>query len=191
MDTTRPSLLIRVRDRTDGAAWQEFDGIYRPMIQRFAMARGLPFSDAEEITQQCMTAIQQHIGGFEYDTSRGRFKSWLATLVNNRVRNARRDRREYQPVTGELDALPEGGRAPDEVFDLLWRQEHLRHCLRLVRSEVSASTYEAFVAHVIEDRPIEDVCATLKMTRNQVQAIKSRVTRRIRAHMIELLGAEE
>ncbi len=191
MDTTRHSLLIRVRDQADQAAWVEFDGIYRPMLQRFARARGLDPAAADEIAQQCMTAVHRYIGGFEYDPTRGRFKAWLRTMVNNRVKNLVRDRRDMQAETGELRRVPEPGDSPETLFDTVWRQEHLRHCLRRIKTEVEDSTFRAFVAYVMEERPIDEVCAELAMTANQVHAIKSRLTKRIRERMIELLGSEE
>ena len=36
---TRPSLLIRVRDPADQAAWREFVEIYRPVIVRVGNSR--------------------------------------------------------------------------------------------------------------------------------------------------------
>jgi RNA polymerase sigma factor (sigma-70 family) len=191
VDTTRHSLLIRVRDPADQAAWFEFDGIYRPMLQRFARTRGLGPAEADEIAQQCMTAVHRYIGGFEYDPTKGRFKAWLRTMVNNRIKNLVRDRREMQAETGELRRLLEPGESPEELFDTVWRQEHLRHCLRRIKTEVEDSTFKAFVAYVMEERPIDEVCRELDMTANQVHAIKSRLTKRIRDRMFELLGAEE
>ncbi|MFQ5502175.1 MAG: RNA polymerase sigma factor [Phycisphaerae bacterium] len=87
MDTTRPSLLCRILDPAGDAAWRMLDEIYRPMLQRFAMSRGLQPVDAEEIAQQCMTSIHKHIESFRYDPEKGRFKAWLRTMANNRVRN--------------------------------------------------------------------------------------------------------
>jgi RNA polymerase sigma-70 factor (ECF subfamily) len=191
VDTTRPSLLIRIRNRGDHSAWSEFDSIYRPLLRRFARARGLSETETDEIAQQCMAAVDRYIGSFQYDPKRGRFKSWLATMVGNRVKNALRDRRDAQARTGDLAELREQGSSPEEMFDTLWRQEHLRHCLRMVKAEVEESTFDAFVAHVIEERSIEDVCREFAMTRNQVHAIKSRMTRRLRRRMVDLLGEEE
>jgi len=37
---TRPSLLLRVRDPGDRAAWDEFSEIYRPVIMRLARVSG-------------------------------------------------------------------------------------------------------------------------------------------------------
>ena len=34
MNTTRASLLARLKDLDNTVAWQEFDGLYRPMLQR-------------------------------------------------------------------------------------------------------------------------------------------------------------
>ena len=191
MDTTRPSLLIRVRNRGDQSAWYEFDSIYRPLMQRFARARGLSEGEAEEIAQQCMTVVDRHIGGFEYDPQRGKFKSWLSTMVNNRVRNLLRDRREVDGRSEDFENLAGRDGSPDEIFDKLWRQEHLKHCLRLIRSEVEPTTFDAFVAYVMEEQPVEQVCERFGLKANQVHAIKSRMTRRIRQRMIDLLGEEE
>ena len=191
MDTTRPSLLIRIKDHADQAAWYEFDSIYRPLLYRFVRVRGLSETEAEEIAQHCMTAINQHIVNFKYDPQKGKFKSWLATMVNNRIKNMLRDRHEAQARTKDFKDLREQGASPEEIFDKLWRQEHLKHCLRLIKTEVEESTFKVFVAYVMEEQPVEKVCQEFAMTPNQVHAIKSRVTKRIRQRMVELLGEEE
>ena len=191
VDTTRASLLIRIRNRDDQAAWSQFDSIYRPMLFRFARARGMGETEAEEIAQQCMTAIQGHIGGFDYDPGKGRFKSWLSTVVHNLVNSALRHRREVQAATHDFRGLRDRGPTPEELFDNLWRQEHLRHCLRLIRSEVEESTFQVFVAFVMEEQPLEDVCEHFALTPNHVRVIKSRMTQRLRRRMVELLGTEE
>ncbi len=191
METTRPSLLIRVRNRQDQAAWEEFDGLYRPMLHHFALARGLNPTEAEEIAQQCMTAVCEHIAGFEYDPGKGRFKGWLKTLVSNRIKNMLRGRHQQQAESQDFKRPQEREESPDDIFDQCWRQEHLKHCLRLIRTEVEETTFQAFVAYVMKEEPIERVCAELKMTANQVHAIKSRMIKRLRERMIELLGEEE
>ncbi len=191
LDTTRPSLLLRLRDRRDAAAWRTFDEIYRPMLQRFALACGLGHADAEDIVQQCLLAVGEHIENFEYDPTRGRFKSWLRTMVNNRVRNLLRDRRNDRGDPAAMAGIAARETAPEEVFDRLWLQEHLWHCLRLVQGEVEATTYEAFVRYVIEERSVEEVCAELGIRPNLLYTIKWRVTERIAGKMSELLGDED
>jgi len=187
MDTTRPSLLLRIRDRGDADAWHTFDEIYRPMLYRFARARGLSCADAEEVSQHCLTVISERIAEFSYDRRKGRFKGWLRTLVNNRVRNLLRDRREYQQATGDLDHRQEREPEPAEAFERIWLEEHLWHCLRQLRSEVEPRTYEVFRRYVIDDQPVEEVCEALNVTPNNVYTVKWRLTERVAARMRDLL----
>jgi RNA polymerase sigma-70 factor (ECF subfamily) len=191
METTRPSLLLRIRDRSDAAAWAEFDSIYRPMLSRIAAARGLDPATADDIVQECMAAVHRHIGGFQYDPERGRFKGWLRTLVNNRFRNLLRDKHDYLAESEDFKRPQEREQSPEDLFDQMWREEHLKHCLRQIRDEVEDSTFRAFVAYVIEEQSVESVCEELRMSPNQVHAIKSRLTRRLHARMTELMGDDE
>jgi RNA polymerase sigma-70 factor (ECF subfamily) len=190
MQTTRASLLVRIKDRRNSAAWGEFDAIYRPMLHRFAMSRGLDDAAAEDVVQQCMTAIQEHIEGFDYDPTKGRFKGWLRTLVNNRVRNWARDRHERPAESQDFKRDQAREPSPEEAFDNLWMEEHLRHALRLVRDEVDQTTFKAFQHYVMEEQPAEKVCEELKVTANQLYKIKWRLTQQLGEKMKELLGEE-
>ncbi len=187
MDTTRPSLLLRIRDRGDTGAWRTFDAIYRPMLYRFARAYGLAHDDAEEVAQHCLTVISDRIGEFSYDPKKGRFKGWLRTLANNRVRNLLRDRKEQQAGTGVFQKVQKCETPPEEVFDEIWLEEHLWHCLRELQGEVKESTYMAFQYYVIDEWPIEKVCAELNMKPSNVYTIKWRLTERVATRMKELM----
>lgn len=191
METTRPSLLLRIRDRSDTDAWRAFDAIYRPMLHRFALSQGLTRDDAEDVRQECLAAIYDRIGDFAYDPARGRFKGWLKTMVNNRVRNLRRHRAEAQAGTADLQRPQHREPAPEEAFDRIWAQEHLWHCLRAVREEVGEKTYAAFERYVIERRPIDEICRALGLTANNVYTIKWRLTEKVAARMKALLGDED
>jgi len=187
METTRPSLLVRVgQDQPD--AWREFDMIYRPMLCRFARSQGLGEDDSEDVTQFCMGAVHKHIKGFDYDPSKGRFKGWLRTLVNNRVRNLHRKRRDKAAETADFRREQARERSPEEDFDAIWMEEHLKQCIRMVRLEVAAATFEAFKRHVLDECPVADVCEQLGMTPNQVYKIKWRVTQKLNEKMKELFG---
>jgi RNA polymerase sigma-70 factor (ECF subfamily) len=191
VNTTRSSLLLRIKDQDDSAAWSEFDAIYRPMLLGFARARGLEEVDAEDVAQQCLAAISTHIERFDYDPSKGRFKSWLRTVVNNQVRDRLRTLQPRLVEASDTQGLADAGPTPDELFDRIWMKSHLRHCLAQVRSEVTDSTFQAFQDYVIDEQPIAEVCRRLGMTRNQVQLIKWRVTQKLSEKMRELLGDEE
>jgi len=186
VDTTRPSLLLRIRDPSDVEAWRTFDAVYRPMLRRFARAWGLSEDDADDVAQHCLTALYDRIRDFRYDRGKGRFKRWLRTLVNNRVRDQLRHRRPLQADTAVLSGPQQREQSPEEVFDRIWMEEHLAHGLRELRDEVEEKTFAAFVAHVIEQRPVSEVCERFNLRPNNLYTIKWRLTERLAEKVREL-----
>ncbi|MFO0973532.1 MAG: sigma-70 family RNA polymerase sigma factor [Phycisphaerae bacterium] len=184
--STRQSLLIRIRQPDAHDAWQEFDAIYRPLLARVARARGLSDADVDDVVQHCMIAVARHIRSFEYDPARGRFKAWLCTLVGNRIRNLLRDRRDAASAD-ENSALEQRREAlPDDEFERLWMEEHLRHALARVAADVSPDSYRAFVRHVLEGADVETTCRELNLSANQLYKIKWRVTQKLRECLADL-----
>jgi RNA polymerase sigma-70 factor (ECF subfamily) len=190
MDTTHSSLLVRLRDPQDAAAWREFCAIYRPMLIRFARSCGLPEEDAEDVTQYCMAAVLRNIRTFKYDRRKGRFKGWLRTMVNNRVRNVIRARREQLAESGDFKRAQAREQSPEDRFDEIWLDEHLRYCIGLVQEEIEASTFEAFRLYALEERSVDEVCRDLDLTPNQLYKIKWRVTQKIGEKMKALVEGE-
>ena len=58
---TRTSLLIRVRDPADQAAWHEFGEIYRPIILRLARLKGLQDAARRVTLLDVRTALEHRI----------------------------------------------------------------------------------------------------------------------------------
>lgn len=190
MNETRVSLLIKIKDGSNAAAWQEFDAIYRPMLNRFARTYGASEADAEDVVQQCMSAIHAHIKHFDYDPAKGRFRGWLKTLVNNRIRNRFRKKNEEIARTRHFADLQAEHGDPEAVFEKIWMDEHLKHALKIVKREVEEKTFKAFVAYVIEEKPVDDVCKMLDLNQNQVHKAKYRLTRKLADVMASLTGED-
>lgn len=186
METTRFSLLARVRDPDNSRAWSEFDRIYRPILFRFVLARGVRPGDAEDIVQRCMLTVAQRIGRFAYDPRRGRFRSWLAKLAESRVRDFLRSARHVPAVGEQLDRLPAPDPSPETTFERIWEEEHLRYCLEELRSELDATSYEAFRDYALLERPAAEVCRDFGLQPAQLYKLKWRVTRAIAEKMKDL-----
>jgi RNA polymerase sigma factor (sigma-70 family) len=189
-DSTRVSLLLRLRDPSAEDAWREFDTIYRPMLTRIAMARGLGTADVEDVVQHCMVAVAQHIKTFDYDPQKGRFKGWLCTLVNNRIRNLHRDRRETEADSDVFRIPQQRESAPEEIFERIWMEEHLRYALRDIAREIKPEALRAFERLVLENASVEQVCGDMKLTANQLYKIKWRVMQKLQERMRDLTGEE-
>jgi|WetSurMetagenome_2_1015567.scaffolds.fasta_scaffold82303_2 RNA polymerase sigma factor (sigma-70 family) len=189
--STRITLLRRVKDPDDAAAWREFHALYAPLLFRYARARGLSVADAEEVRDQCLATLSRAMAKFDYDRDKGRFRNWLRRIVNNRVANFVRVHRERIAESHEARALPDPQPSPDDLWEREWRYQHLLHCVEQVRDVVSERSYCAFRMLLVDECPVSEVCARLDMNANQVYVAKSRVLQRVRRKLEELgVGAE-
>lgn len=186
---TRPSLLEALRgDDPQQSTWRDFFDQYAPAVYRVARLRGLGAPDADDVVQQVMLAVSQHIGGFRYDRDRGRFRQWVRKIAENRIIDLRRKRH------ASLDAgLPEpldDGPTPDEVWEREWRWQDILYCLDEVAKDLSLRRIEAFRLYVIEGLPAAEVAKRLDMSVGHVYVTRTQVLNRIRARMSELAAAE-
>jgi RNA polymerase sigma-70 factor (ECF subfamily) len=190
--TTRPSLLVRIRDARDAAAWSEFVEVYAPLIYGFARKQGLQDADAADLTQEVLRVMPAAARGLEYDPRRGSFRGWLFTVVRNKLRSflARLDRPGRG--TGDTDAhdLLAAQPAPDADASALWDQEyerrHFAWAAEQVRGEVHDSTWEAFRRTAVDGQSGKDVARELGMSVAAVYVARSRVVARLKEHVRRL-----
>src|SRR4051812_41753867 len=86
---TRASLLVRLRDPHDEAAWGQFVDLYTPLIYAYARKQGLQDADAADLSQEVLRAVAGAVGRLEYDPARGAFRNWLFTVVRRKLSNWR------------------------------------------------------------------------------------------------------
>src|SRR5947207_14721864 len=112
---TRASLLVRLRDPRDGAAWREFVDLYVPVIYGYARKQGLQDADAADLCQDVLRAVAGAVGRLDYDPQRGAFRNWLFTVVRRKLSHWRAARKLRAHGSGDpaTHQLPQPGPAPD------------------------------------------------------------------------------
>lgn len=190
---TRPSLFVRLRDPEDRAAWALFVDAYAAPLYRVARRSGLQDADALDVTQDVLRAVALAVGRFRYDPARGRFRSWLFTLLRNRLADrARRSR--LLAVGGSaarliLEAVP----APDGEETLAREAERqlFRLALGRVRARVRPATWEAFARTALGGEPAAAVAGDLGVSTASVYLSRARVTAALKAAVDDLRGELE
>lgn len=187
--TTAPSLLARLRNRSDALAWNQVVDLYTPLLLRWVGRLGVSTTDADDLVQEVWHAVTREMPEYTYDPKKGSFRGWLKAILLNRVRYHRRSRRS---VVGsdQYDALADLLADDSSEASRKWDEEHDRYILtRLldrVRDEFSTSSWKAFVGVAVEGRDAQTVADELTMTPNSVRIARCRVMARLRAEAITL-----
>jgi RNA polymerase sigma factor (sigma-70 family) len=187
---TRPSLLIRVRDLADQAAWQEFVEIYQPVIVRLAQHKGMQAADADDLAQDVLAAVANAVQQWEHDPKRARFRTWLQRVANNAVLDAltraKPDRASGGSAFQAALSQKEARNGPDsDLLRLEYRREVFRWAARRVRKEFRQETWDAFWLTAVAGRSVEVVAKELGKDAGAIYAARSRVVRRIRKKTTE------
>src|SRR5262245_57032246 len=80
---TRASLLFDLKQgRRPEEAWAEFHAQYSDVIHGWCRGRGLRPDVAEDLTQEVLLKLLRELPRYTYNSSRGRFRCWLKTVVS-------------------------------------------------------------------------------------------------------------
>jgi RNA polymerase sigma-70 factor (ECF subfamily) len=190
--TTRPSLLVRIRDGRDAQAWQQFVRLYAPLIYGFARKRGLQDADAADLTQDVLRTVARTAGRLDYDPQRGSFRGWLFTVVRHKVQNFLASRKRQCQGSGDtgVQARLEELAAPESEEAALWNQEYERQLMARAVEQVRGcfhdSSWQAFWQTAMEGKKARDVAAALGTTVAAVYMAKSRVTAQLKQQIRQL-----
>lgn len=185
MQSTSSTLLAKLRDPSDHAAWERFAFLYRPWVLSIAKRSGLQDSDAEDLAQAVLLRLFKVMPEFSYDARRS-FRAWLYTITMNLYHNWRQNRATRPLPTG----IPGDHAVPDALahFD---EQEYTkilsRRALELIASEFSRQDYEAFVAKWLDGRSAADIAQSQQRTANAVFIACSKIMARLRKELADLL----
>ncbi|HRQ76396.1 MAG TPA: sigma-70 family RNA polymerase sigma factor [Phycisphaerales bacterium] len=175
--TTHISLLARLGEGADPLAWAEFCHRYGELIRNFARSRNLQPADCDDVLQDVLMALTRSMPGFEYDPSRGKFRSYLKTVTLHAIFARSRQNHGQAPLR-EVEAA---AARPDieSSWDEQWRQYHLRQAMNRIEAEFNESDLAAFTQYALNGRSAKDTAGALGLSLDQVYQAKSRILKRL------------
>jgi RNA polymerase sigma-70 factor (ECF subfamily) len=191
--TTRHSLVLRLRDAGDEAAWAEFIELYEPLVYRLARAKGLQDADASDLCQEVFRAVASAIERWDPDPAKGRFRAWLFRIARNLLVNFLTGQRRHPPGSGRTSVheLLQAQPAPVDMqaeaeFAAEFRRRAFRWAAERVKPEFAETTWLAFWRTGVEGRTPAQTAEELGLSVGAVYVARSRVLARLRERVEEL-----
>ncbi len=196
---TRASLLARLKDRSDQASWKTFFDTYWGLIYHSAIKAGLNDMEAQDVVQETVLAVLQHMPRFQYDPRVGSFKNWLLQQTKWRIGDqfrkrmppaARLPRRTdpERPTDDETEFFPAGvsGSHFDRIWDEEWERNLFAVAIERVKQRVNLKHYQVFDLCALRGWGGGRVAAFLNISLPSVYIIKHRVARLLRMEIESL-----
>ncbi|GAB5402597.1 MAG: sigma-70 family RNA polymerase sigma factor [Aureliella sp.] len=186
---TRSSLIARLPDVCDHEAWRDFVEIYEPFIYRQARSCGLQDADAREVIQDVLVAVSKASSGFQCDSERGRFRTWLYAIGRNVcLQHLEKLRRHSVQHVDRVDVAADS--EPSAALRQALRKRVFLYVAAQVRNEFQTKTWQAFWQTAVENQPVALAAKSLAMSVGSVYIARSRVMARMRVRVQELTEDE-
>ena len=188
--TTRSSVLAAVKDTGDAAAWTRFFDLYAGFVFAIARSKGLTSEDADDIVQGVFSELVRKMPTFEYDRTRGKFRSYLLELINWRVLDKRRADKRESELNAAYCEEAKSAPVPESAFiDREWQNAAFDEALRRLQEEVRPDHFAAFVESTVEGIDTETVMRLHGMSRDNIYQIRARFTAKLKA-LVESIRTE-
>ena len=176
--------------RLDPDSWSRLVGAFGPIVYQWCRVSGVGASEASDVVQDVFVSVARGIGGFERQKEQGSFRSWLATITRNRIRDHFRRVAKREAAEGGTDAWQRMQQQIDDLDSTVdtasVEQPLLRHVLTAVQGEFEPKTWQAFWRSTVDNRQASGVAQELGLSVASVYQAKSRVLRRIRQRLAEM-----
>jgi RNA polymerase sigma-70 factor (ECF subfamily) len=186
MDTTPVSLLQRIQQSGDAVAWRRLVDLTSPLILSWAQRAGLSPHDAADLVQEVLIILVQELPNFQYDPKRS-FRAWLKTVTLNKHRERLRRNRVGPREQGDalLNAVPQD--EAEAFWERDFREQLVVRAFEIMQSEFRPTTWRACWESVVSGRPAAEIAAELGITPAAVHCAKSRILRRLRQELKDLM----
>ncbi len=167
MNETSLSLLDRVRQSADSESWDRLVRLYTPLMKHWLGRYEIQDSDADDLVQEVLTTVVTELPKFEHNQRPGAFRSWLRTILVNRVRNFWRSRKQRPIATGPSSLDEQLNQLQDDTSELsqIWNREHdeyfIKRLMQDVQGEFEAKTWKAFHRQVVDGQRADVVAQEL------------------------------
>ena len=178
---TSMTLLQKIAVEITGereAAWIRFFDLYTPAIRKFVEWHDSTH-DPDDVIQDIYIKLVDVVQCGKYDSSKGTFRAFLATMIRNHLVSLYRK----ESVRGcglhvsideiEIPVSADAAMELDMKWMLARRQSAIEHVL--TKTAMNAQTRDIYRAYAIDEVPVEEIEDRFGVNSNYIYKIKSRI----------------
>jgi len=174
----------------DNDAWSSFLNVYGAAIHEYCLRRGLQDSEANDVRQDVLLAVEQQLVTGKHDPNKGSFRGWIFGVSRNLINQNIRKRNRLiatgnSKILNKLDELEAAKPELSGEFEFEYRRQLFKWAAELVKRRINDSSWQAFWRTTIDGKPPNEVAEDLGMTVGAVYTAKCRVI----AHLQKQLQA--
>jgi RNA polymerase sigma-70 factor (ECF subfamily) len=180
--TTRLSLLSKIK-KGDEIGWYDFYRTYRPLILLRGGDHFLTQEEKEELVQDVLLSIFKNNSKFVYNPEKGKFRSFIRTIIDRRSFDILRKRKNIIVDTDQkfLESLPDINKSDiEKKWEGEWRKHIITQSIAELRMRLEPVTFQAFELYTLNEWAPAKVADFLDLSINSVYVAKNRAIKQLR-----------
>ena len=181
MNQTRQTLIERLRDKYDQESWQTFTQIYQRYIYVVIRRMNVSHSETEDLVQEILFKIWNKLPEFDYNPNKARFRTWLSTVVKNRVITYIRSSQSHSNKIDKASQEPRKNYSDHDIDDIMhkeWESYITNMAMNRIKQNFPGQAIEVFEM-TLEGKSVSDIAQELGLKENSVYKSKNRVKARL------------
>jgi RNA polymerase sigma-70 factor (ECF subfamily) len=168
--------------------------LFGPTVYQQCRSAGLQAADSSDVVQDVFRAVATRIRSFSRGRPNGTFRGWLWTITRNKIADHCHCLHKHPEAQGGTDAqirlanlaVPESTDSDEQPGSQKTTSLYQR-ALQLLQSDFEGQTWKAFWRVSVDGCTPAEVADELGMSVNAVYIAKTRVLRRLREELGDLL----
>ena len=172
--STRITLIQRIKNRVDETSWEEFTHWYSPYIMAILRRSGIPHSQLEDLKQDILISIWKSIEKFEYDPTKCSFRTWLSTISRNKIYDFFARQKTKNNYESKLQDSPLDKAEIDQIIEREWRLYIAGKAFERVSQQFNNKAIEAY-RNFQSGKGVDLVAQELNISESSVYVYNKRV----------------
>lgn len=180
---TRQTLIAKIRNQHDEAAWDDFVNFYRPYIATVITKMGVIDRAVDDVVQKVIMTLWKKLPDFEYMPDKCKFRTWMNNVTQKEVYNHFRTEGRYNKRVEKAATMTEWAPSDDlpDIYSIAeeeWKVHVTKIAWNNIQEGFTGKGLECFTLFS-KGMSVDDICSQLDLKANTAYVLRGRVTEKL------------